>query len=129
VLVVDDVAMNLRILTKHLELLGIPRARVRAFSNARDALRSVAREIPSLILTDMWMPDMNGEGFARAVRAEPRLAKVPIVAETADADTSNTFDTSMFDAILTKPLTGEKLRGMLAKLFPKNEVKGEGTRG
>jgi len=118
VLVVDDVEMNLRIAQKHLEILGVPAERIRLFSNARDALRSAAREIPSLVLTDMWMPDMNGEAFARAVRAEPRLASVPIVAETADADTANTFDTSMFDGILTKPLTGDKLRGMLARLFP-----------
>jgi len=121
VLVVDDVTMNLNIVKKHLELLGVREDRIRLYSNARDALRSVAREMPSLILTDMWMPDMNGESFARAVRADPRLAKVPIVAETADADTSNTFDTTMFDAILTKPLTGEKLRGALARLFPKQQ--------
>jgi len=118
VIVVDDVAMNLKIAVKHLELLGVPRDRVRAFSNAREALRSIAREVPSLILTDMWMPDMNGEAFARAVRAEPRLADIPIVAETADADTANTFDISMFSDILTKPLTGDKLRRMLSKLFP-----------
>lgn len=119
VLIVDDVPMNLRIAAKHLELLGVKPANVRTYANAREALRAIARETPSLILTDMWMPDMNGEVFARAVRAEPRLARVPIVAETADADTSQTFDTSMFNSVLTKPLTGEKLRGMLAQLFPK----------
>jgi len=42
---------------------------------------------------------------------------VPIVAETADADTANTFDVSLFSDILTKPLTGEKLRNMLSRLF------------
>jgi len=119
VVVVDDVPMNLKIIEKHLELLGVAKARIRSFTNARDALRSVARERPSLILTDMWMPDMNGEAFARAVRAEPRLADVPIFAETADADTANTFDVSMFNAILTKPLTGDKLKVVFAKLFPK----------
>jgi len=119
VIVVDDVAMNLRIAKKHLELLGIASDRIRLFSNTREALRSVAREVPSLILTDMWMPDMNGETFARSIRAEPRVAHVPVVAETADADTSNSFDVGLFDSILTKPLTGDKLRGVLAKLFPR----------
>jgi len=118
VLVVDDVAMNLRIAKKHLELLGVPEARIRAYTNARDALRSAARAVPSLILTDMWMPDMNGEAFARAVRADPRLDGVPIVVETADTDTTKNFDVSFFSDILTKPLTGEKLRAMLARLFP-----------
>jgi len=118
-LIVDDVPMNLRILSKHLELLGVPKERLRLYTTAREALRSVAREAPSIILTDMWMPDMNGEAFARAVRADPRLKDVPIVAETADTDAESTFDQSLFDGILMKPLTGEKLRRTLARLFPR----------
>jgi len=122
VLIVDDVKMNLRIAEKHLELLGVPRDRIRSFENAREALRSAARATPTLVLTDMWMPDMDGEMFARALRADPRLREIPIVAETADADSPNTFDVSMFDDILTKPLTGDKLKVTLAKLFPKKST-------
>jgi len=122
VVIVDDVAMNLRIASKHLELLGIKPERIRGYLNAREALRAVARDVPTLILTDMWMPDMNGEAFARAMRSEPRLKSVPIVAETADADTGNTFEMSVFDDVLTKPLTRDKLRLMLVKLFPKEKA-------
>lgn len=38
---------------------------------------------PSLILLDMMMPRLDGEGFMRALRSNPSLADVPVVILTA----------------------------------------------
>jgi CheY-like chemotaxis protein len=38
---------------------------------------------PSLILLDMMMPRLDGEGFMRALRSDPRFADVPVVILTA----------------------------------------------
>lgn len=40
-------------------------------------------------------------------------------AEEMLADSSRTFDMSRFDLVLTKPVTGEKLKKSLADLFPR----------
>ncbi len=40
-------------------------------------LRRGAR--PSLILLDMMMPKLDGEGFLRAMRSDPNLADIPVV--------------------------------------------------
>ena len=61
------------------------------------------------------MPDGDGAELARAMRADPALASIPVIAVTADNDISATFDTSAFSGILTKPITQE---GLLATLAP-----------
>ncbi len=38
---------------------------------------------PSLILVDMMMPRLDGEGFVRALRSDPTLAEIPVVILTA----------------------------------------------
>ena len=38
---------------------------------------------PSLILLDMMMPRLDGEGFMKALRSDPSLADIPVVILTA----------------------------------------------
>jgi CheY-like chemotaxis protein len=47
---------------------------------ALDQLRAGAR--PSLILLDMMMPRLDGEGFLRAMRSDPNTAGIPVVVLT-----------------------------------------------
>ena len=121
VYLVDDVALNLRVAARHVQRTGVAPEDIRTFSRAEDALAALqtaaaAGELPIAVLTDMWMPEMDGEALARAVRADPALEKVPVIALTADADSANTFDLALFDAVLTKPLTGDKVRGIFKDL-------------
>ena len=74
------------------------------------AARGAARA--DILLTAMWMPGMDGAALARRVRSEAAFAGIRIVAVTADAETEATFDMSAFDAVLTKPVTDEKLRAV-----------------
>jgi CheY-like chemotaxis protein len=48
---------------------------------ALDELQRGAR--PSLILLDMMMPRLDGEGFIKAMRSDPNLADIPVVILTA----------------------------------------------
>ena len=90
--------------------------RVRSFPSAREALKHLVEwrtanpEDAAIVFTDMWMPEMNGEELAREIRGTPQLKTVPIVAMTADSDSAVSFDMSFFDKVLTKPMTGEKVR-------------------
>ena len=63
-----------------------------------------------LVLTDMWMPVMDGEGLVRAVRAEGKLAALPVHVVTADTEMPGKYRELGFDGILLKPVTVEKLR-------------------
>ncbi len=51
--------------------------------NGLEGLERVASVVPTLILLDLMMPEMDGFEFAATVRKNPRLAHVPIVVMTA----------------------------------------------
>ena len=107
---VDDVPLNLLILKNHLANLGV--RQIRTANSGEEALRLLAEKRADILLTDMWMPGMDGAALARRVRSEAAFAGIRIVAVTADAETEATFDMSAFDAVLTKPVTSEKLRAV-----------------
>ena len=63
-----------------------------------------------LVLTDMWMPKMNGEALVRAIRANPKLADMPVYAVTADVEIQKTYKSMGFTGIFLKPVTIEMLK-------------------
>jgi len=75
VLVVDDAPEYLMLLG---ELLA-PTYAVQVASSGTHALRVALAEPPDLVLLDVMMPDMDGYAVLEAMRAQPRLADVPVI--------------------------------------------------
>ena len=120
VVAVDDVPLNLVVVGKFCEMAGVPRRNIHTFLRAGEALKHLREKGlgPSrrlLVFTDMWMPEMTGEEFVRAIRKDLALARVPVVAVTADAETSGSYDMSLFDGVITKPITGAKIKTALVR--------------
>ena len=114
VLVVDDMTMNRKILGIHLENLGI--RDIRYAENGEAAVKVMDEWIPDLVLTDMWMPKMDGTQLAETMRRDRRLAEIPVVAVTADVDVGSTYDMSLFAKIISKPVTSDKLKSLFGSL-------------
>lgn len=55
-------------------------------SNGREALEIARRDLPSLVLSDVMMPEMDGYGLLEALRADPLTAAVPFIFLTASSD-------------------------------------------
>ena len=53
--------------------------------NGREAVAMAARLHPRLILMDLSLPEMNGWEATRSLKADARLASIPVVAVTAHA--------------------------------------------
>ena len=113
ILVVDDVMVNLRVLAGMLKKQG---CQVCVASSGQEALDKLKDITPSCILTDIWMPEMNGVELAGHIRKNHICDNVPIVAVTADAESERTFDMSVFTAIVIKPVTIPKLQQVLVGL-------------
>ena len=122
ILIVDDVPMNLRVAKALFKKIGY--SNVSTAESGKEALELLEKQPVDLILSDMWMPEMNGAQFSTAVKENPRLAHIPIVAQTADVETTGNFDMSHFDAIILKPLTGEKLSNMIKRIIEDGETGG-----
>jgi len=114
ILVVDDMAMNRKILGIHLANLGVKD--IRFAENGKKALETMKDWQPDAVLTDMWMPEMDGAQLSEAMKADTRLKNIPIVAVTADVDVESTYDMQLFAAIVAKPVTGQKLRKLFQDL-------------
>ena len=114
VLVVDDMAMNRKILGIHLANLKIKD--IRYAENGEAAMEVMKEWVPDLVLSDMWMPKMDGTQLAEAMRRTRELAEIPIVAVTADVDVGSTYDMSLFAKIIAKPVTADKLRALFGEI-------------
>jgi CheY-like chemotaxis protein len=60
-----------------------PEFETHSFPSGRAALARVAEIKPDCVVSDILMPDMDGEGLLRALRAVPGLEAVPFIALSA----------------------------------------------
>ena len=109
VMIVDDVEMNLKVLGAMLKKLKVDYVTCRSGREALNTLRG--QNDIQLILTDLWMPEMNGEELAHLLSQNPQFAAIPIVAVTADTQLAT--PEGPFSAVLFKPLTMKKLQDLL----------------
>ena len=117
VLVVDDNAMNLRILTAQLEGRGVV---VTAVASANEALAAIRRATGSdrfeAVLTDLRMPEMDGLQLAAAISSAVDGAVGPPVIVLSSAG-SRERDAPGVAAFLTKPVKPGALRDTLVMVL------------
>lgn len=82
VLVIEDNEQNLYLVTFMLESRGYEVVQAR---DGREGIERAGEVRPALILLDIQLPGMDGYAVARALRGNPELAEVPIVAVTSYA--------------------------------------------
>ncbi len=114
VLVVDDSPLNISVMSALLSRLGVHE--VTTAVNGKDALGKLGQPNEKrfdLILTDLWMPVLDGEGFVRRLSEEPVWREIPVVAVTADVTARRNFEEKGFSDLLLKPVTLEKLKTLL----------------
>ncbi len=108
ILIVDDLRDNIDLLAQFLRADDY----VMSFaSSGREALESVRRHPPSLILLDVMMPDLNGHEVTRRIKADPTLPFIPIILVTAKhdlADKVHGLDAGA-DDYLSKPIQSSEL--------------------
>jgi two-component system sensor histidine kinase EvgS len=110
ILIVDDSLINRLVTSRMLTHLGYD---VVSVESGAHALAALDRAETALILTDCYMPDMDGFTLAEEIRRRDRA--VPIIAMTADVleETRARCLASGMNDCLTKPLRIEQLERAL----------------
>lgn len=108
VLIVDDDPVSQRVLGQTLSGAGVT---VACVSSGAEALAWLRHHVPSVVLLDLVMPDPDGYTVLRHLRADRRLAEVPVVVLTAlesDEEIARVF-ASGADDYVHKPFRASEL--------------------
>ncbi|WP_230531546.1 adenylate/guanylate cyclase domain-containing protein [Microvirga roseola] len=102
ILVVDDVAENLDIVTMRLTAQGYA---VEMARNGREAIERTHALRPDLILLDVMMPEIDGIEVTKRLKADPATRTIPILLLTARSSTEDVVEglDAGGDDYITKP--------------------------
>lgn len=121
ILVVDD---NREILTTIGALLEAQGYDVDFAFDGEEALEKIATGVPDLILTDIFMPGMGGLELAEALRRDPRLEKIPILAMSAigEYETGEPRKDLLADDFIGKPPAKQELLDKVEALLRRGQA-------
>lgn len=109
VMVVDDEDVLLEMIATLIEDLGHESV---SATSGQEALRYLkdGHEPPSLVISDVMMPRMNGVELLNAIRADTRLQSVPVVLMSAAGRPAHAHNASFF---LHKPFELDTLADLI----------------
>ena len=115
ILVVDDLAQNLRLLDAVLSPRGYE---VSTAESGEEALSLLADHPPDLILLDILMPGIDGYEVCRRIRQDPATAFLPVVMITASGDEQKVLAIEAgADDFIAKPFDQAELLARVASLL------------
>ena len=119
VLAVDDVEMNLKVVSRQLAGFGMD------INYCKDGFEAIAElerawhngKPYDVGLLDQMMPGMSGEGLAARIRATETVRDTKLVLISSAGDHHSDTTASLVDAVLDKPLRQRALLNCLARLY------------
>lgn len=120
ILVAEDNPINSQVLQRQLQQLGYTALLT---TNGRQALQQLTQGGVALLLTDYFMPEMDGITLVRRIRERERqqqLPRLPVIAITANVmqEGADQMAAAGVDALLHKPLLLETLNTALNRWLP-----------
>jgi two-component system chemotaxis response regulator CheY len=116
VLIVDDNADARDICTRILEAAGY---RTATATSGAEALASLEKEVPGLVVLDLSMPEMDGFTAAHMIRKQPRTARLPVLVLTGlSANVEEAARRAGGTAFVTKPIDPARLLAAVRRLCP-----------
>ena len=117
ILIVDDFSTMRRIVKNLLNNLGFMNTAEAEDGNS--ALVALRGSTFDFVVTDWNMPGMTGIELLKAIRNDPRLAKLPVLMVTAEAKREQIVEAAQcgVNGYIIKPFTAETLKDKLIKVF------------
>jgi signal transduction histidine kinase len=122
ILVVDDEPRAVTLLRNLLLPEGY---NVLSAHSGAEALALAEREVPDVVLLDVMMPEMDGFAVCARLRADPRLAHVPVLMLTALDDRESLLSglRAGADDFISKPFDSTELRARLRTITRLNRFR------
>ena len=117
ILVVDDMSTMRRIVKNILKQLGFNN--LEEAENGQEALTKLKADTYGFAVSDWNTPDMMGIDMLRAIRADEKLKKIPVLMVTAEAQKENLMEAVQAGVsnYVVKPFTAETMQEKINKIF------------
>ncbi len=121
ILVVDDVLVNLKVVTA---LLKKTELRIDTATGGREAMEKCNKKKYDVILLDHRMPEPDGIATFKVISQEGLNTETPVIVLTANAinGAESEYLSIGFDDYLSKPIRSEDLESTLLKYIPTDKV-------
>jgi CheY-like chemotaxis protein len=119
ILIADDYSAIRELVSSFLRSMGYD---VLEAKNGAQAIQTAVAAVPKFILLDIKLPDMSGMDVARALRALPHTADIPIVGWTIDIASKpprNVLLSAGLTDCLEKPASLSVLEALVVRFVPK----------
>ena len=119
-LIVDDSPVMRSFVKRSIQIAGLQVDQWLEAGHGREALEKLGAGPVDLVLTDINMPVLDGEGLLRAMREDERLRRVPVVVVSTDGTELRMARLLELGALgyLRKPFAPERLCLLLEQVFP-----------
>lgn len=121
-MIVDDSPVMRAFVRRTIQVTGLPASGFLEASNGEEALTRLraASGAVDLILTDINMPVLDGEGFLKELKRDPTLAAIPVVVVSTDSTEQRVGSLLRLGAndYVRKPFPPERLAEVLCQLMP-----------
>jgi two-component system NarL family response regulator len=93
-------------------------------ANATEAWDYLQHHLPSLVISDIMMPQVDGYQFLGQLRADPRFQSLPVVFLTARGMTGDRIQgyQTGCDAFLSKPFDPDELEAIVRNLLARQQA-------
>ena len=115
-LYIEDNPIEQRLMQLYLTDMGI---KLHLAGGGFDGLGIAQKVLPSFIITDLNLPDIEGDTLIKLLRQCPQLKETPVIIATADLLAKEKYEISGIGvaACLIKPIGKSKLGAILRQLF------------
>ena len=87
-------------------------------TDGKMALTRLSETTPDLIILDLHLPYVSGDEILRVIRANDRLAQVPVILGTADSRQADYLQ-EQAEIVLLKPISPKQLAELAFRLLNK----------
>lgn len=87
-------------------------------ADGKTALTRLGEITPDLIILDLHLPYVSGDEILRVIRANDRLAQVPVILATADSRQADYLQ-EQAEIVLLKPISPKQLAELAIRLLNK----------
>ncbi|MDP9050155.1 MAG: response regulator [Acidobacteriota bacterium] len=119
ILIVDDSPAMRRVVRRVVEISGMDVGKYLEAGNGLEALLVLRADWVDLIMTDINMPDMDGEELLLEVRIDPALACIPVLIVSTDRSEARAKQMISLgaDGYVTKPFLPSTLSQEMYRLL------------